>query len=188
MPDSVLVVLVLLIVVPLTTVRAVPRRHCAVIERLGRFHRIAGHGLTALVPFVDRIRARVDLREQVVTLPARPLGTSDGTVTVGMVVRFRVTDPRAAVYEVPGHHDAVVRLAVTTLEQLLARLSREDAVESPEQLGRHLRAELGMGAQRWGIEVDAVELEPVTEVPATQDPATEVSDTTDTTGAVPGEA
>ncbi|HEY3260064.1 MAG TPA: SPFH domain-containing protein [Pseudonocardiaceae bacterium] len=182
MPDAVvvtsgLVVLAVLIAVALA-VRLVPRMHCAVIERFGRFRRVAGSGLVVLVPFLDRVRATVDLRDQVVTFPARPLGTSDGALAVGMTVRFRVSDPRAAGYAVPNHRDAVVRVATTTLEELVARSSRPAAVDSPEQLRRHLGAELGRSAQRWGIEVDAVELQAVTAV----------SDTIDATGAVPGEA
>jgi|GEM_PF-3951518 len=163
MPDAgVFAVVALLAALPPAAVRLVPRRHCAVIERRHRFHRVAGEGFTAVVPFVDRVRVVFDLREQVVRLPPRRLHTADGeAVVLGMAVRVRVADPDAAGQQAPDVYRAVTQLAADTVAELVARLCRVDVVGSPAQLCRHLRAELARATAAWGIEVGPVELDPL---------------------------
>jgi regulator of protease activity HflC (stomatin/prohibitin superfamily) len=157
---AVVTALGLLAALPTAAVRLVPRRHCAVIERRHRLHRVAGEGLTALVPLVDRVRAVVDLRERVVPVPRRPLGTADHEVlTVGLTVRMRVTDPAAAGRVAPDLECAVARLAADTIAELVARLQLAEVAGTPAQLRRHLSAELGRATSHWGIQVVAVELD-----------------------------
>jgi regulator of protease activity HflC (stomatin/prohibitin superfamily) len=89
------------IVFVVRAVVVIPQAQSAVIERLGRFRKVAEPGLNFLVPFFDRIRARIDLREQVVSFPPQPVITQDNlTVSIDTVVYFQVTDSRAAVYEI----------------------------------------------------------------------------------------
>src|SRR3954454_7784506 len=99
-----LVVLVVVLFVLVRSVRIVPQARAAVIERLGRYVRTATPGLTLLLPFVDRMRPMIDLREQVVSFPPQPVITSDNlTVGVDSVIYFQVTDPRAATYEIANY-------------------------------------------------------------------------------------
>lgn len=173
-----LAALVVLAALPMA-VRLVPRRHCAVIERRRRLHRVAGEGLTALVPLVDRVRAVVDLRERVVPVPLRRLCTADHEVlAVAMVVRVRVIDPAAAGQVAPDLEGAVARLAADTIAELVARLRLAQVVGTPAQLCRHLRADLGRATGHWGIQVVAVELDQRGVNPAQDQP----------TGVVPGRA
>jgi regulator of protease activity HflC (stomatin/prohibitin superfamily) len=111
-----IIIVVLVVVVLIRAVKVIPQAQAAVIERLGRFNKATGAGLVWLMPFVDRIRARIDLREQVVSFPPQPVITEDNlTVSIDTVVYFQVTDPRAAVYEIANYIVAVEQLTTTTL-------------------------------------------------------------------------
>src|SRR5918992_5456843 len=90
------------------TVRIVPQARAGVVERLGRFHRVLDPGLSLLVPFVDRLKPLIDLREQVVSFPPQPVITEDNlTVSIDSVIYFQVTDPKAASYEIADYIVAI---------------------------------------------------------------------------------
>jgi regulator of protease activity HflC (stomatin/prohibitin superfamily) len=120
------VVVLLVIIVAVKTVLVVPQSQAAVIERLGKFRNVAEPGLNFLVPFLDRIRARIDLREQVVSFPPQPVITQDNlTVSIDTVVYFQVTDPRSAVYEISNYIVGVEQLTTTTLRNVVGGMSLE---------------------------------------------------------------
>ena len=102
---AVVILLVLLVVVVLAkSVALIPQAEAAVIERLGRYTRTVSGQLTLLLPFIDRIRARVDIRERVVSFPPQPVITEDNlTLSIDTVVYFQVTNPRSAVYEIDDY-------------------------------------------------------------------------------------
>jgi regulator of protease activity HflC (stomatin/prohibitin superfamily) len=130
-----------------------------VIERFGRFHRIAGPGPGFRVPLLDQVRARVDLREQVITYPATRLRTADDKhVAVEMTVFCRITDAAAAVYEVANYVLAVEHLAKAALADEVDDLTSERALHSRRALAHTLHAALDAEVNRWGITVTAVEL------------------------------
>ncbi|MBV9594150.1 MAG: SPFH/Band 7/PHB domain protein, partial [Actinobacteria bacterium] len=105
---AVIVVAVLVVITLARSVRIVPQARAAVVERLGRYVRTQGPGVAVLVPFVDRMRPMIDLREQVVSFPPQPVITSDNlTVAIDSVIYFQVTDPRAATYEIQNYIQAV---------------------------------------------------------------------------------
>src|SRR5690606_32023466 len=136
---------------------AVPQAQSAVIERLGRFRTVARPGLNFLVPFLDKVRARVDLREQVVSFPPQPVITQDNlTVSIDTVVYFQVTDSRAAVYEISNYIVGVEQLTTTTLRNLVGGMSLEDALTSRDQINSQLRGVLDEATGRWGIRVARV--------------------------------
>ncbi|MDT4971614.1 MAG: hypothetical protein QOG22_1757, partial [Pseudonocardiales bacterium] len=114
-----IVVLVVILIALGRMVRIVPQARAAVVERLGRYVRTATPGLTLLLPFVDRMRPLIDLREQVVSFPPQPVITSDNlTVAIDSVIYFQVTDPRAATYEIQNYIQAVEQLTITTLRNV----------------------------------------------------------------------
>ncbi|EIE99101.1 SPFH domain-containing protein [Saccharomonospora glauca] len=148
----------------------VPQAQSAVIERLGRFRTVAGPGLNFLVPFLDKVRARVDLREQVVSFPPQPVITQDNlTVSIDTVVYFQVTDSRAAVYEISNYIVGVEQLTTTTLRNLVGGMSLEDALTSRDQINSQLRGVLDEATGRWGIRVARVELKAIDPPPSIQD-------------------
>jgi len=164
------VVILLVLITALKSVLVIPQATAAVIERLGRFRAVAPPGLNVLVPFFDRVRARIDLREQVVSFPPQPVITQDNlTVSIDTVVYFQVTDPRAAVYEISNYIIGVEQLTTTTLRNVVGGMSLEDTLTSRDQINNQLRGVLDEATGRWGIRVARVELKAIDPPPSIQD-------------------
>src|SRR5436189_4967627 len=126
-----LVVVALVLLTPARTVRIVPQARAGVVERLGRYSRTLTPGLTIVVPFIDRIRDTIDLREQVVSFEPQPVITEDNlVVNIDTVIYFQVTDARAATYEIANFVSAIDLLTVTTLRNVIGRLTLEETVTS----------------------------------------------------------
>ncbi len=165
-----LVAAFLVLVVLLRSVRIVPQARAAVIERLGRYTRTQGPGLTVLVPFVDRMRPQIDLREQVVTFPPQPVITSDNlTVAIDSVIYYQVTDARAASYEIANYIQAVEQLTITTLRNVVGSLNLEQALTSRDSINTQLRGVLDEATGPWGIRVARVEIKAIEPPPSIQD-------------------
>ncbi len=166
----VIVIAVLAIIIVLRSVKVIPQAQAAVIERLGRFHKASGAGLVWLAPFLDRIRARIDLREQVVSFPPQPVITEDNlTVSIDTVVYFQVTDPRAAVYEIANYIVAVEQLTTTTLRNVVGSMDLEATLTSRDRINGQLRGVLDEATGKWGIRVARVELKAIDPPPSIQD-------------------
>ncbi len=165
-----IVVLVVLLFVVIRMVRIVPQARAAVVERLGRYIRTQGPGLTLLLPFIDRMRPLIDLREQVVSFPPQPVITSDNlTVGVDSVIYFQVTDPRAATYEIANYIQAVEQLTITTLRNVIGSLNLEQALTSRDEINSKLRGVLDEATGPWGIRVARVEIKAIDPPPSIQD-------------------
>jgi regulator of protease activity HflC (stomatin/prohibitin superfamily) len=158
-----LIVLALFVfIVAAAGVRIVPQARAGVVERLGRYARTLEPGLTLIVPFIDRVKPLIDLREQVVTFPPQPVITEDNLVVgIDTVIYFTVTDPRAATYEVANPLQAIEQLTVTTLRNVIGGMTLEDTLTSRDNVNQQLRAVLDDATGRWGIRVNRVELKSV---------------------------
>jgi regulator of protease activity HflC (stomatin/prohibitin superfamily) len=167
---AVLVVLAVVLILMARMVRIVPQARAAVVERLGRYVRTATPGLTVLLPFVDRMRPLIDLREQVVSFPPQPVITSDNlTVAIDSVIYFQVTDPRAATYEIQNYIQAVEQLTITTLRNVVGSLNLEQALTSRDEINTKLRGVLDEATGPWGIRVARVEIKAIDPPPSIQD-------------------
>ena len=165
-----IVIAVVIIIVLVRMVRIVPQARAAVVERLGRYVRTATPGLTLLLPFVDRMRPLIDLREQVVSFPPQPVITSDNlTVGVDSVIYFQVTEPRAATYEIQNYIQAVEQLTITTLRNVIGSLNLEQALTSRDEINTQLRGVLDEATGPWGIRVARVEIKAIDPPPSIQD-------------------
>lgn len=161
---------VLAAVVVFKSIALVPQAEAAVIERLGRYSRTASGQLTFLVPFVDRIRAKVDLRERVVSFPPQPVITQDNlTLQIDSVVYFQVMQPQAAVYEISNYIAAVEQLTVTTLRNVVGGMTLEETLTSRDQINSQLRGVLDEATGRWGLRVARVELKAIDPPPSIQE-------------------
>ena len=167
----VLAVLVLFaIVVVAKSVALIPQAEAAVIERLGRYSKTVSGQLTLLIPFIDRIRARIDLRERVVSFPPQPVITEDNlTVNIDTVVYFQVTNPQAAVYQINNYIVGVEQLATTTLRNVVGGMTLEQTLTSRDQINAQLRGVLDEATGRWGLRVARVELRSIDPPPSIQD-------------------
>ena len=143
-------------------VRIVPQSEAYVVERLGRFRSVLHGGIHLLVPFVDRVAARIDLREQVVNFPSQSVITADqAMVEIDSVIYFQITDPRSATYEVANFLQAIEQLTATTLRNLIGSLDLEETQTSRESINKQLRGVLDEATGPWGIRVTRVELKSI---------------------------
>jgi regulator of protease activity HflC (stomatin/prohibitin superfamily) len=144
------------------TIRIIPQARAGVVERLGRYSRTLTPGLTIVVPFIDRVRPLIDLREQVVTFPPQPVITEDNvSVGIDTVLYFTITDPKAATYEVANPLQAIEQLTVTTLRNIIGSLTLEETLTSRDQVNERLRIVLDERTGKWGIRINGVELKSV---------------------------
>ena len=144
------------------TVRIVPQARAGVVERLGRYQRTLLPGLALVVPFVDRLRPLIDLREQVVSFPPQPVITEDNlVVNIDTVIYFQVTDPKAASYEIADYIQAIEQLTVTTLRNVIGGIALEKTLTSRDHINTQLRSVLDDATGKWGIRVNRVELKAI---------------------------
>ncbi|MEU0881325.1 SPFH domain-containing protein [Lentzea sp. NPDC005914] len=164
------VIAIFVLTIAVKSVLVIPQAQAAVIERLGRFRNTAAPGLNIIVPFIDKVRARIDLREQVVSFPPQPVITQDNlTVSIDTVVYFQVTDPRSAVYEISNYIIGVEQLTITTLRNLVGGMSLEETLTSRDHINGQLRGVLDEATGRWGLRVARVELKSIDPPPSIQD-------------------
>ncbi|MBE2314815.1 SPFH/Band 7/PHB domain protein [Solirubrobacter sp. CPCC 204708] len=159
---ALIVLIVFLFIIAASGVRIVPQARAGIVERLGRYSRTLDPGLTLIVPFIDRVKPLIDLREQVVSFPPQPVITEDNLVVgIDTVIYFTVTDPRAATYEVANPLQAIEQLTVTTLRNVIGGMTLEETLTSRDSVNSQLRAVLDEATGRWGIRVGRVELKSV---------------------------
>ena len=167
----VLVIAIIVLLVLARTVRIVPQARARVVERLGRYHRTLNPGLTLIVPFIDRLRPLIDLREQVVSFPPQPVITEDNlVVNIDSVIYFQVTDAKAASYEIQNYIQAIEQLTVTTLRNVIGGMALEKTLTSRDEINSQLRGVLDEATGKWGIRVNRVELKAI-------DPPASIKDT-----------
>jgi regulator of protease activity HflC (stomatin/prohibitin superfamily) len=172
---AVLIVLAVIAVVVLLllakTVRVIPQARAGVVERLGRYSRTLTPGLTLVIPFIDRVRPLLDLREQAVSFEPQPVITQDNlVVSIDTVIYFQVTDPKAATYEIANPVNAIDLLTVTTLRNVIGGMTLEETLTSREKINDQLRGNLDEATGKWGIRVHRVELK-------SDDPPPSIKDT-----------
>jgi regulator of protease activity HflC (stomatin/prohibitin superfamily) len=165
-----LLVIIVALVVVLRTVRIVPQQTAQIIERLGSYNKTLTAGIHFLIPFVDKVRANIDLREQVVTFPPQPVITSDNlVVSIDTVIYYSVMDAKAAVYEIANFIQGIEQLTVTTLRNVIGSLDLEQTLTSRDQINGQLRGVLDEATGKWGIRVNRVELKAIDPPASVQD-------------------
>jgi regulator of protease activity HflC (stomatin/prohibitin superfamily) len=159
----VLIVVALVVLITLSrAIRIIPQARAGVVERLGRYQRTLDPGLGLVIPYVDRVKPLIDLREQVVSFPPQPVITEDNLViNIDTVIYFQVTDPKAASYEIADYIAAIEQLVITTLRNVIGGMTLEDTLTSRDKISAALRTVLDEATGRWGIRVNRVELKAV---------------------------
>jgi regulator of protease activity HflC (stomatin/prohibitin superfamily) len=164
----VLVLLALLAIVIISmTVKIVPQARTGIVERFGKYRTTLPAGLNIVMPFIDKVRYMIDLREQVVSFPPQPVITEDNlVVSIDTVIYFQVTDPVAATYEIANYIQAIEQLTMTTLRNIIGGMTLEHALTSRDQINSGLRGELDGATGKWGIRVNRVELKGIDPPPS----------------------
>src|SRR5579875_3082753 len=164
------IVAVVVLVVLARTIRIVPQARAGVVERLGRYSRTLSPGLAMVVPFIDRVRPLIDLREQVVSFQPQPVITEDNlVVNIDSVLYFQVTDAKAATYEIANYIQAIEQLTVTTLRNVIGSMTLEKTLTSRDEINAQLRGVLDDATGKWGIRVNRVELKAIDPPASIQD-------------------
>jgi regulator of protease activity HflC (stomatin/prohibitin superfamily) len=168
---GIIVLFVLFVVVLLArTVRIIPQARAGIVERFGKYKETLPAGLNIVVPFVDKVRYLIDLREQVVSFPPQPVITEDNlVVSIDTVIYFQVTDPIAATYEIANYIQAVEQLTMTTLRNIVGGMDLEETLTSRDEINSRLRGVLDEATGKWGIRVNRVELKGIDPPPSIKD-------------------
>jgi regulator of protease activity HflC (stomatin/prohibitin superfamily) len=165
-----LVLGIALLTVAWKTIKIVPQSSVLLIERLGRFHRVAQSGLNIIVPFFESPRAvywsnvragisSIDLREQFIDMPPQPVITRDNvTIAVDSVVYWQITDPIKAVYEVADLVGAIIQLTITGMRAVMGDMDLDHTLSSRDQINAKLRIILDEATDKWGVKVTRVDV------------------------------
>jgi regulator of protease activity HflC (stomatin/prohibitin superfamily) len=160
----------LVFAVVLRTVWIIPQARARNVERFGRYQRTLSPGISFIVPFVDRVKPLIDLREQVVAFKGQPVITEDNVVVhIDTVLFFQVTDPRAADYEIVDYIKAIEQLTATTLRNVIGTLDLEATLTSRDKINTALRGVLDDASGKWGIRVTRVEIKAIEPPPSIKD-------------------
>jgi regulator of protease activity HflC (stomatin/prohibitin superfamily) len=157
-----LVVVIIAAVTVLRSVRIVPQARARNVERLGRYRKTLEPGMNFIIPFVDRVKPLIDLREQVVSFRGQPVITEDNLVVlIDTVLFFQVTDPRAADYEIVDYIQAIEQLTATMLRSVIGSMDLEQTLTSRDHINNMLRGVLDDASGKWGIRVTRVEIKAI---------------------------
>ena len=151
-------------------IKIIPQASTGLVERLGRYHRTIGAGLAIIIPFVDRLKPLIDMRERVVSFPPQPVITEDNlVVSIDTVIYFQVTDPKSAIYEIENYIQGIEQLTVTTLRNVVGSLDLEAALTSRDSINTALRVVLDDATGKWGVRVNRVEIKAIDPPPSVQE-------------------
>lgn len=158
-----LVLFIIICIVAYKTIKVVRQSEVYIIERLGRFHKVADAGLTIIVPFIDKVRSVVSLKQQTMDIPPQGVITSDNvTITIDTVVFYKITDPAKAVYEIQSLKKGIEYLAITTIRDIVGKMELDQTFSSRDQINDRLRVILDEATDAWGCKIDRVEIKDIT--------------------------
>lgn len=159
---GIIILVVFVVIIAAIAIKVVQQSEVYIIERLGRYHGTLGAGPQFIVPFIDRIRAKVDLREQIMDVPPQNVITNDNvTIRIDTVVFYQITDARKAVYEIQNLRVAVQNLTTTTMRDVVGKMDLDSTFSSREQINIQLRQILDEGTDKWGCKVNRVEIKDI---------------------------
>jgi regulator of protease activity HflC (stomatin/prohibitin superfamily) len=167
---SLILIVLVFIVILSKSIKIIPQANAGLVERLGRYNRTLGAGLTIIIPFIDRFLPLIDMREKVVSFPPQPVITEDNlVVSIDTVIYFQVTDPKSATYEIENYIQGIEQLTVTTLRNVVGGLDLEQVLTSRDSINAALRGVLDEATGKWGVRVNRVELKAIDPPPSVQE-------------------
>ena len=158
-----IILLILVLIIGFKTIKVVKQSEVYIIERLGKFHKVADAGLTIIVPFIDHVRSIVSLKQQTMDIPPQGVITHDNvTITIDTVVFYKITDPAKAVYEIQSLKKGIEYLAITTIRDVVGKMDLDETFSSRDNINDQLRVILDEATDQWGCKVDRVEIKDIT--------------------------
>ena len=157
-----IVLLVFVLIIAFKSIKIVNKSEVLIVERLGKYHKTATSGLNIIIPFLDKVRARVDLREQIMDVPPQRVITKDNvTIAIDTVVFYQITEPHKAVYEIQNLRVAIQNLTTTTMRDVVGKMDLDSTFSSRAQINEQLSAILDEGTEKWGCKVYRVEIKDI---------------------------
>ena len=157
-----IIFLVIILVIAFKSIKVVKQSEVYIIERLGKFHKVADAGLTIIIPFFDHVRSVVSLKEQTMDVPPQGVITEDNvTIVIDTVVFFQITDPAKAVYEIQSLKKGIEYLAITTIRDIVGKMSLDATFSSRDLINNQLRILLDEATDKWGCKVNRVEIKDI---------------------------
>ena len=157
-----IIFLVIILIIAFKSIKVVKQSEVYIIERLGKFHKVADAGLTIIVPFVDHVRSVVSLKEQTMDIPPQGVITEDNvTIVIDTVVFFQITDPAKAVYEIQSLKKGIEYLAITTIRDIVGKMNLDSTFSSRDLINNQLRILLDEATDKWGCKVNRVEIKDI---------------------------
>ena len=158
-----IILLIIVLIIAYKTIKVVKQSEVYVIERLGKFHKVADAGLTIIFPFLDHVRSVVSLKQQTMDIPPQGVITKDNvTITIDTVVFYKITDPAKAVYEIQSLKKGIEYLAITTIRDIVGKLDLDATFSSRDVINDQLRIVLDEATDQWGCKIDRVEIKDIT--------------------------
>ena len=165
-----IIIAIILIVFVAMSVKIVRQSEVYIIERLGKFHKIADAGLTIIIPFIDHVRSIVSLKQQTLDVAPQEVITKDNvTITINTVVFYRIMDPAKAVYEIQSLKKGIEYLSVTSIRDLVGKMDLDSTFSSRDTINDKLRSMLDEATNIWGCSFDRVEVQDITPPPDIRD-------------------
>lgn len=157
-----LILLAIIIVIAAMSIKIVKQAEVYVIERLGKFYKVADAGLTIIIPFIDHVRSVVSLKQQTMDVPPQGVITKDNvTITIDTVVFYQIIDPAKAVYEIQSLKKGIEYLAITTIRDIIGKMDLDETFSSRDDINTKLRVVLDEATDRWGCKIDRVEIKDI---------------------------
>ena len=158
-----IVLLVIILIIAFKSIKIVKQAEVYVIERLGKFYKVADAGLTIIIPFFDHVRSVARLKQQTMDVPPQGVITQDNvTITIDTVVFYQITDPAKAVYEIQSLKKGIEYLAITTIRDIIGKMDLDETFSSRDGINNQLRVVLDEATDRWGCKIDRVEIKDIT--------------------------
>ena len=155
----IIILIIIVVIMSIKCVKVIQQSTVGIIMRLGKFHKKADTGVHFLVPVIDTLSYRIDLKERVEDFPPQPVITKDNvTMQIDTVVYFQVTDPIRFVFEIANPNAAIENLTATTLRNIIGELDLDATLTSRDVINTKMRAILDEATDKWGIKVNRVEL------------------------------
>jgi regulator of protease activity HflC (stomatin/prohibitin superfamily) len=159
---ALIIIIALIVIFTAMSVKIVRQSEVYIIERLGKFHKVADAGLTIIIPFVDHVRSIVSLKQQTLDIAPQQVITKDNvTITINTVVFYRIVDPAKAVYEIQNLKKGIEYLSVTSMRDLVGKMDLDSTFSSRDMINDKLRAILDEATTKWGCDIDRVEVQDI---------------------------
>ena len=157
-----IILLIIIFIIAFSSIKVVNQSEVYIIERLGKFEKVADAGLTIIIPFFDRISSVVLLKEQTMDIPPQGVITKDNvTINIDTVVFYQITDPVKAVYEIQNLKKGIEYLAITTIRDIVGKMDLDETFGSRESINYQLRSILDEATDKWGCKINRVEIKDI---------------------------